>query len=61
MAENVCKECHRIISGQTCEVCGSSALTTDWSGYVVIIDPEKSRIAKKLLVKLPGKYALKVR
>lgn len=61
MTENVCKECHRIISGQTCEICGSSALTSDWSGYVVIIDPEQSKIAKKLAVKLPGKYALKVR
>jgi RNA polymerase subunit RPABC4/transcription elongation factor Spt4 len=33
----------------------------DWSGYVVIIDPEKSQIAKRLGVKLPGEYALKVR
>ncbi|KCZ70926.1 DNA-directed RNA polymerase, subunit E'' [Candidatus Methanoperedens nitroreducens] len=61
MAELVCKECHRVISGQVCEGCSSTALTSDWSGYVVIIDPQRSQIAKKLGVKLPGKYALKVR
>ncbi len=61
MAENVCKECHRIVSGQVCEVCNSTSLTNDWSGYVVIIDIQKSQIAKRLGVKIPGKYALKVR
>ncbi len=61
MAESVCRQCHRIVGGQICQVCNSNALTTDWSGYVVIIDPEKSQIAKRLGVNLPGKYALKVR
>lgn len=61
MAENVCKDCHRIVSGQVCLVCNSTSLTSDWSGYVVIIDAQESQIAKKLGVKLPGKYALKVR
>ncbi len=61
MAETVCKECHRIVKGPVCQACNSTTLTSDWSGYVVIIDPEKSRIAKRLGVKLAGAYALKVR
>jgi len=61
MAENVCKECHRLVSGQVCAACNTSALTSDWSGYVVILDIQKSKIAQKLGVTLPGKYALKVR
>lgn len=61
MAEKVCKECHRLVSGQVCQVCNSTSLTSDWSGYVVIINPEKSQIAKKLGIKIAGKYALKVR
>lgn len=62
MPENVCRECHRLVKkSQICAYCNSTALTNDWSGYVVIIDPEKSHIAKKLGVKLPGEYALKVR
>ncbi len=61
MAEKVCKLCHRIVTGQICQICNSTELTSDWSGYIVIIDPVKSQIAKKLGVNLAGKYALKVR
>ncbi len=63
MAEKVCKDCHRLIKekNMTCEDCKSTVFTTDWSGYVVIIDPLKSAIAKRLNIKLAGAYALKVR
>lgn len=47
--------------GQVCPICNSASLSKDWSGYVVIIDPKESIIAEKLEIKLPGKYALKVR
>jgi len=40
---------------------GSNTLTTDWMGYVIIIDPEKSEIAKKMNITKEGKYALRVR
>jgi len=42
-------------------ICGTSNLSEDWAGYVVIIDPEHSDIAKKMNITLPGRYALKVR
>lgn len=61
MSEQVCRECHRILAGQTCPVCGSSNLSSDWSGFVIIINPQKSEIAKKLGVDMADKYALKVR
>jgi DNA-directed RNA polymerase subunit E" len=61
MSEHVCRECHRLVTGQTCPVCGSSNLSDDWSGLVIIVDPERSQIAKKIGVNLPDKYALKVR
>jgi DNA-directed RNA polymerase subunit E" len=61
LTEQACRECHRIVTGSTCSVCGSNSLSTDWSGYVVIIDPSRSVIAKKLNVTLSGKYVLKVR
>ncbi|WP_292466763.1 transcription elongation factor subunit Spt4 [Methanolobus sp.] len=61
MSEQVCRECHRIINGQTCSICGSSNLSADWSGMVIIIDPERSEIAKKMDVRVADKYALKVR
>jgi DNA-directed RNA polymerase subunit E" len=58
-----CRECHYVNDpdAQTCEHCGSSALTEDWAGYVVITDPDESQIAEEMNVSKPGSYALKVR
>jgi DNA-directed RNA polymerase subunit E" len=36
-------------------------MSEDWSGLIIILDPEKSEIAKKLGVKAKGKYAVRVR
>lgn len=57
----VCRDCHRVVEGEACVVCGTSNLSEDWAGYVVIIDPEHSEIAKKMRITLPGRYALKAR
>ena len=60
----VCRECHRVLEvdqGEQCPVCGSTSLTEDWAGYVIIAHPEKSEIAREMEVEEPGKYALKVR
>lgn len=61
MADQVCRECHRIIVGQTCIMCSSSNLSNDWSGMVIIVDPELSEIAKKMEINVADRYALKVR
>lgn len=57
----VCRDCHRVVDGENCVVCGTNNLSEDWSGYLVIIDPENSEVAKRMSIKLPGRYALKVR
>ncbi|MDR5656300.1 MAG: transcription elongation factor subunit Spt4 [Halobacteriota archaeon] len=58
-----CRECHHIVSADqnACPHCGSSSLTEDWAGYVVITHPEQSEIAEKMEVTEEGEYALKVR
>lgn len=65
MASNrlVCRECHRVVEPdvETCPSCGSSSLSEDWAGYVIIVHPEQSEIAQKMEVTEAGKYALKVR
>ncbi len=57
----VCRECHRVVEGESCVICGTANLSEDWAGYVVIIDPEHSDIAKKMNITMAGRYALKVR
>jgi DNA-directed RNA polymerase subunit E" len=58
-----CHECHFVNDPDqvTCVSCGSSSLTEDWAGYVVITHPEQSEIAKEMNVTEAGGYALKVR
>lgn len=62
MIEKACRSCHMIVAkGSVCPACKTSSLSGDWAGYVVILDPENSTIAKKLNVSVPGRYALRVR
>lgn len=60
MKLNACKECKRITELDVCEVCKAKT-TPNWTGFIAIADPEKSEIAKRMGIKLKGKYALKVR
>lgn len=57
-----CKTCNALTELEACPNCKTAA-TQYWSGYVGVINPEKSEIAKKLNLqsKPPGEYALKVR
>jgi RNA polymerase subunit RPABC4/transcription elongation factor Spt4 len=57
-----CKTCTLLTELEVCPTC-KIATTQYWSGYVGVIHPDKSEIAKKLNLdkKAPGEYALKVR
>ena len=61
MTEKACRECHFISYGSICPNCNASNLSDDFSGVVVIIDPEGSAIARAMKVKKKGHYALRVR
>jgi DNA-directed RNA polymerase subunit E" len=61
LTERACRKCNCITKGSVCPVCGGASLSDDWSGYLVVLDPENSEIAKRLKITKPGKYALKVR
>lgn len=62
MEEKACKNCRLIIShGDTCPVCGSKELTTKWSGYAIILNADKSAIAKKFGVKVNSTYAINIK
>ncbi|HPX77183.1 MAG TPA: transcription elongation factor subunit Spt4 [Methanobacterium sp.] len=60
MVTKACTRCHRIMEDDRCAICNVSS-SRNWSGFLIIIDPEKSDIAKELKIELPGEYALRVR
>ena len=57
-----CAECHLVLEDgvDQCPRNPSAQVSTDHRGYVIIMNPARSEIAKRLGVELPGKYALKV-
>jgi DNA-directed RNA polymerase subunit E" len=61
LTDKACKNCRFISNGPVCPNCKSTNLSDDWSGLVVIIDPSTSEVAKRMGIKAPGRYALRVR
>jgi len=61
MHEKACANCHFITKENVCPKCRSTSLSEDFSGIVVMFDPENSAIAKAMKIKEKGRYALKVR
>jgi len=61
MSKKACKNCNLIYEGEKCPNCGSGEALENWKGHVLIIDPEKSEIAKKLNITKPGDYAIKTK
>jgi DNA-directed RNA polymerase subunit E" len=62
MEDKVCKNCRIIIShGDRCPICDSTDLTTKWSGYVIVLNVERSELAKKLGLKVNSTFALNIK
>ena len=59
--ERACKTCHLITHKSFCPKCKTHTLSDDFSGEVIILDPKRSAIARRLNFDVPGKYALRVR
>jgi len=61
MVEKACRRCHYITEENVCPNCKSTDLSEDFSGLVIIFDPENSLIAKTLKIQRKGRYAIRVR
>jgi len=60
--EKACKICNTIFeSGDECPKCGSKELTEGFKGRIVVLNPKKSEIAKKINIKDKGNFAIKTR
>jgi len=61
MSMKACANCHFITKDNVCPRCKSTSLSDDYSGIVIVFEPERSAIAKAMGIKAKGRYALKVR
>ena len=61
MSDKACANCHFLTKENVCPKCKSTSLSDDYSGLVVVFDPEGSAIAKAMNIKEKGRFALKVR
>ena len=57
---NACTSCKMLSSKERCPVCNNPT-SSNWSGFLVITDPENSDVAKELGITLAGEYCLRVR
>jgi len=58
--ERACRNCKMITTKSSCESCGSTNLTGNFAGLIIIFDEERSEIAKELGLRKKGSYAVKV-
>ena len=61
MKSKACRLCNRIYEGDKCPNCDSKESTESYKGRTVILNPEKSKIAKNLNIKVKGNLAIKTR
>ncbi len=59
--QKACKICKKIYEGSKCPTCDSKESTDSFKGRIVVLNAEKSEIAKKLNIKSKGNFAIKVR
>ncbi|RLI09880.1 DNA-directed RNA polymerase subunit E'' [Candidatus Bathyarchaeota archaeon] len=61
MRPRACRTCKIITEENVCPICKSTDLSDDFSGLLIILDPENSQLAKKMEIDREGRYALKIR
>jgi len=61
MPEKACKNCHMLSNGPFCPNCKSTNLSDDWTGLLIVVQPQTSEVAGKIGAKSPGRYAIRVR
>ncbi len=57
--EKICRNCNLVYEGDKCPGCGSQEYNEEAKGKIIINDPEKSEIARKLKIQRKGTYAIK--
>ena len=61
MVEQACRTCRFLTTTNICPNCKRSGLSSEWAGELIVIEPEKSILAKRIGAIKQGRYALRVR
>ena len=61
MSDFACKECHLILDEKSCPRCPDAEVSREWQGFIEVLNPEMSELAKEMGILTPGRYALRVR
>ncbi len=57
-----CRNCRMIINEEkVCPKCQGTDFTEKYSGEIIVLDAERSEIAKAAVLNAPGKYAVRVK
>ena len=59
--QKACKVCNTIYEGDKCPKCDSKEFTESFKGRIVVLNAEKSEIAKKISLSTKGNFAIKTR
>jgi DNA-directed RNA polymerase subunit E" len=59
--KRACKNCAFITEEDTCPHCGSNNFANTIIGKMIIINPDKSKVAESVSIDKPGEYAIKMR
>ena len=60
-ALRACRDCKFITASRDrCEKCGSTNLTQSFYGMIIVLDVERSEIARDLGIRKKGAYAIRV-
>ncbi len=60
MAKLACKICKKLLTGDKCPLHPDAKLSESWKGRIIILDPEKSELAKKMKINDKGEYAIRL-
>ncbi len=60
MAKLACKICKKLVTGDKCPLHPDAKLVESWKGRIIILNPEKSELAKKMKIIDKGEYAIRL-
>lgn len=59
MPKLACRTCKKLVKDK-CPLHPDAKLAENWKGQVIILDPEKSELAKKMKITDKGEYAVRI-